>query len=297
MNTKTIDNALLYYDIIDEDYKNQCYDCLKKIKQNAKLQKEFNDLFNAIFVKKSDEVKKLWNIKSTDLIFSENVHPYITNLLLLRGYKIHQKNIDSYKLDEQQIYIHKLRVKETLTNDIKIRNLDGIRISQMLWGSYFVNLKLIEIGRLQFEYEDSNSIKIHIPAGEKLDIDKVIDSLNKAEFFIKKYFKIKNYCYYCNSWLLSKQIHNIVSKDSNIYKFYNLFDVTEGENCIEDILNFVYKKLSINNYCELQDETSLQRNIKSYLLNNNDIKLGKGTLKKNIKVNGVNIMEKNLYMK
>ena len=263
MNTKTIDNALLYYDIIDEDYKNQCYDCLKKIKQNAKLQKEFNDLFNAIFVKKSDEVKKLWNIKSTNLIFSENVHPYITNLLLLRGYKIHQKNIDSYKLDEQQINIHKLRVKETLTNDIKIRNLDGIRISQMLWGSYYVN-----------------SIKIHIPAGEKLDIDKVIDSLNKAEFFKKKYFKIKNYCYYCNSWLLSKQIHNIVSKDSNIYKFYNLFDVTEGENCIEDILNFVYKKLSINNYCELQDETSLQRNIKSYLLNNNDIKLGKGTLKK-----------------
>ena len=263
MNTKTIDNALLYYDIIDEDYKNQCYDCLKKIKQNAKLQKEFNDLFNAIFVKKSDEVKKLWNIKSTNLIFSENVHPYITNLLLLRGYKIHQKNIDSYKLDEQQINIHKLRVKETLTNDIKIRNLDGIRISQMLWGSYYVN-----------------SIKIHIPAGEKLDIDKVIDSLNKEELNKKKYFKIKNYCYYCNSWLLSKQIHNIVSKDSNIYKFYNLFDVTEGENCIEDILNFVYKKLSINNYCELQDETSLQRNIKSYLLNNNDIKLGKGTLKK-----------------
>ena len=115
MNTKTIDNALLYYGITDEDYKNQCYDCLKKIKQNDKLQKEFNDLFNAIFVKKSDEIKKLWNIKSTDLIFSENVHPYITNLLLLRGYKIHQKNIDSYKLDEQQIYIHKLRVKETLT--------------------------------------------------------------------------------------------------------------------------------------------------------------------------------------
>lgn len=43
MNTKTIDSALLYYGIADEDYKNQCYDCLKKIKQNATLQKEFND--------------------------------------------------------------------------------------------------------------------------------------------------------------------------------------------------------------------------------------------------------------
>ena len=149
----------------------------------------------------------------------------------------------------------------------------------MLWGAYFINLRIIEVGRLQYEYENSNSIKIHIPADGKLDIDKVIDSLNKAPFFIKKYFNIESYCYYCNSWLLSKQIHNIVDKNSNIYKFYELFDVTEGESCIEDILNFVYKS-STKKYNELQEETSLQRDIKKYLLNDNDIKLGKGFLKK-----------------
>lgn len=280
MNTKTIDNALLYYGINDKEYKIQCYNCLETVKHNITLQKEFNDLFNVLFVDKTNKIKELWNIKSLNILFSETVHPYITNLLLLSGYEIHQKNIDNYKLDEEQINIHKLRVKETLTNDIKTRNLDGIRISQMLWGSYFINLRLIEVGRLQYEYENSNSIKIHIPADEKLNIDKVTDSLEKADFLIKKYFKTESYCYYCNSWLLSKQIHNIVSKNSNIYKFYELFDVTEGESCIEDILNFVYKSSQIKNYHELQEATSLQRDIKKYLLNDNDIKLGKGILKK-----------------
>lgn len=149
----------------------------------------------------------------------------------------------------------------------------------MLWGAYFINLRIIEVGRLQYEYENSNSIKIHIPADEKLNIDNVIDSLDKALFFIKKHFKIESYCYCCNSWLLSKQIYNIVDKNSNIYKFYELFDVTEGESCVEDILNFVYKS-STKTYNELQEENSLQRDIKKYLLNDNDIKLGKGILKK-----------------
>lgn len=279
MNIETIDNALLYYGINDKEYKIQCYNCLESVKHNATLQKEFNDLFNILFVDKTNKIKDLWNIKSLNMLFSETVHPYITSLLLLSGYEIHQKNMDYYKLDEEQIKIHKMRVKESLTNDIKIRKYDGIRISQMLWGSYFINLRIIEVGRLQYEYENSNSIKIHIPADKNLNIDKVIDSLDKASFFIKKYFKKESYRYYCNSWLLSKQIHNIVDKNSNIYKFYELFDVTEGESCIEDILNFVYKS-STKIYNELLEETSLQRDIKKYLLNDNDIKLGKGILKK-----------------
>lgn len=286
MNIKDIDNSLLYYGIDDKQYKLQCYACIDSINHNTIAQKEFNQLFNILFVDKTNKIKELWNIKSINMLFSQTVHPYITNLLLLSGYEVHQKNIDNYQLDDEQINIHKLRVKEALTSDIKKRNLDGIRISQMLWGAYFINLRLIEVGRLQYEYENSNSIKIHIPSDKKLDIDKVMDSLKTSGIFIKKYFKIENYCYYCNSWLLSKQIHSIVNKNSNIYKFYELFDITEGESCIDDILNFVYKLSLTKNYHELQEETSLQRDIKRYLLNNNDIKLGKGILKKELIQNG-----------
>lgn len=279
MNTKIIDNALMYYGIDDKQYKNKCYDCLENINNNTIIQKEFNTLFNILFVDKTNKIKKLWDIKLLNMLFSEPVHPYITSLLLLSGYEIHEKNMNYYKLEEEQKNIHKLRVKEALINDIKNRGLSGIRISQMLWGAYFINLRLIEVGRLQYEYENSSSIKIHIPATGKLYIDKVIGSLEESRFFIKKYFKAEKYNYYCNSWLLSKEIHNLVDKNSNIYKFYELFEITEGKSCVEDVLNFVYKT-SFKTYNELQEQTSLQRNIKKYLLDGNDIKLGQGILKK-----------------
>ena len=206
------------------------------------------------------------------------MHPYITNLLLLNGYKIHKQNIEKLKFDDEEIRIHKLRVREALINDIEIRNYNGIRVSQMLWGTYFTNVKVIEIGRLQYE-KCENNIKIHIPAIGKLDIDKVIESLKKSRLYIKKYFNIKNYNYYCDSWLLSEQIHGIVNKNSNIYKFYELFKIVDGESCVEDILNFVYQLLEIDDYKKLQENTTLQKSIKEYLLKGNDIKIGKGILK------------------
>ena len=165
-----------------------------------------------------------------------------------------------------------------MINDIKIRKYKGIRISQMVWGTYFINVKLIEIGRLQYE-KCENNIKIHIPAIGKLDIDKVIESLKKSRLSIEKYFNIKNYNYYCDSWLLSKQIHGIVNENSNIYKFYELFKIEDGESCVEDILNFVYQLLEIDDYKKLQENTTLQKSIKEYLLKGNDIKIGKGILK------------------
>ena len=149
----------------------------------------------------------------------------------------------------------------------------------MLWGAYFINCRLIEIGRLQYEYYNDEVIKIHIPKGDKLNIDIVKKSLKQSHEFINKYFNISNFEYYCNSWLLSKQIHKLVNKNSNIYKFYELFDVTEGEECLDDILNFVFDLKNEIDYAKLEENTSLQRSIKNYLLKGNDIKLGRGILK------------------
>ena len=98
-------------------------------------------------------------------------------MLLLLGFEYHKKNISKYNFDNEQIEIQKQRVKECLLNDILIKHYEGIRISQMLWGTYFINARLIECGRLQFEPTTNNNVKIHIPAGKKLDIEKVKDSL------------------------------------------------------------------------------------------------------------------------
>lgn len=185
------------------------------------------------------------------------------------------------------LIIHKKRVKECLTRDIYERKYEGIRISQMLWGTYFVNVKLIEVGRLQYEYckrnpitkQEELCIKIHIPSGEKLDIKDVKESLNKSEELIKKYFKLDNPKYYCESWIFSNQVRNMLNDNSNIAKFNDLFDIIEGEECIGDILNFVYNVKECNNYKDLEENTSLQRKIKQFLIEGKTINLGIGTLK------------------
>ena len=153
----------------------------------------------------------------------------------------------------------------------------------MLWAFYFVRVRIIEIGRLQYELletnKDNSIIKIHIPSGSKLDFDKVIDSINLSKRVLKEIYQIDNMVYKCNSWLLSNELNRIIDKESNIHKFYNLFDVEDGEDCVSDILNFVYQKKEINNYGELQEDTKLQRLIKKELLNETVFNMGNGILK------------------
>lgn len=97
---------------------------------------------------------------------------------------------------------------------------------------------------------------------------------------MEQIYAIKNFKYICNSWLLSKQIYEIIDENSNISKFYNLFDTTEGEECINDILNFVYGIDKCEDYSLLPTNTSLQSNIKNELLNGKIFYLGLGVLKK-----------------
>lgn len=279
MENNELIEALNYYEIKDIDYINKCKRCLDSINSNNKALKQFNTYHNILYVDNSNEIRKLWKYKRLEDLFEDEFDPFFTNILLLSGYKYHKDNMMFKSFDEEQIKIHKIRVKETLLNDIVKRKYDGIRISQMLWGAYFINCRLIEIGRLQYEYYSDEVIKIHIPKGDKLNIDDVKQSIKESRKYIYKYFNIINFNYYCNSWLLSKQIHKLMDKTSNIYKFYELFEVTEGEECLDDILNFVFGKNDIIDYSELNEKTSLQIKIKNYLMRHKKIKIGHGKLK------------------
>lgn len=271
-------SSLNYYGISDPDYIKKCELCLKYLLNNRSILEKFK-LFLYLFYSKQYTLKYFWNIKDINEMFNDKVDPFLLNLLLLCGYKFHIKNMENHLFDKSQIEIHRRRVREALTRDIYERGYDGIRITQMLWGIYFINCKLIEVGRLQYEYEDENTVNIHIPQGDKLDLSLVSDSINISKYYINRYFNITNYIYYCTSWLLSPEIHDLLDKDFNIYKFYYLFDVEAGSSCIKDILNFVYKKIGKVDYKQLSEDTRLQHIIKENLIKGKDFKIGKGILK------------------
>lgn len=280
---KMINEAFTFYNI-DDRYKNKCYELLNKVFHNENFYKSFKRLYKKLYYGKFDKVGALWKFKDINELFKTDIDPFLTNIMLLLGYQIHKNNIKKLNLDKNQVNIQKRRVKECFENDLIIRNYDGIRMSQMLWATYFIRGKIIEIGCLQFEYEDKKNIKIHIPKNTNLDILEVKKSIAKSKREIEKIFKINEFKYICNSWLISNQIYNIVDKNTNISNFHNLFEIADGEDCINDILNFVYGIDKCDDYSSLQENTTLQRAIKQKLINGEKFYTGLGTLKYNIEI-------------
>ena len=291
ISKQDLTNALTFYNITDDWYINKCYECLESIVQNPNMICKFNEAYKILFLDNLDRshIKKIWKKLSIEELFGEGCLPFITNILLLSGYKIHIKNISKYRLNNAQIVLHIKRVNEALTNDIYLRNYPGIRIIKMLWGAFFINMKIIEVGILQYELCYHNPIntnlkevciKIHIPEDNRLFINDVKKSINDSRSYIKQYFKLEQVNYYCISWLLSPEIHKVIDDNSNIYNFYALFNVTPLDStATEDILEFVFKLQNCNNYNALPENTSLQKILKEMLLKDNPLHLGIGLLK------------------
>ena len=277
-----IDEAFEFYNI-DKSYKEECYRCVEEINRSENYKKVFKDVYKILYCSDFSRIEELWQIKDVSELFAKSINPFVTNLMIILGYEFHEKNMNKYKLNMEQVSIHKKRIKECFQNDLIYRKYNGVRISQMLWAVYFIRVRIIEIGRLQYEYEYTESnisiIKIHIPKDKKLDLKDVKNSIKKSKNQLKQVFKLDKIKYICNSWLLSNQIYNIVDKNSNISLFHNLFIVKDGESCIDDIINFVYEINECNDYNKLPEETTLQKKIKEQLLLNEKFYLGLGVLK------------------
>ena len=273
-----IDNALKYYQINDINYKNKCYKCIEDINTIQDFNIRVKEIYNILY---TDKIDTLWKRQNMKELFGEHYNSFITNVLVLLGYKLHERNMENKDYNNTEKMLYKKRVKEALTIDIYVRKLENIRISQMIWAGYFINTKLIEVGRLQYE-KSENYVKIHIPSGDKLEIEKVLKSIKKSKEEIEKYFDLKSPEYHCDSWLLSNQINAIIDSNSNIGKFYNLFEVQDGLDAKKDILNFVFNMQECDNYNNLLEDTSLQKLLKKQLIENKSIKLGWGKLKKEI---------------
>ena len=76
---------------------------------------------------------------------------------------------------------------------------------------------------------DDSVLDMHIPAIGPLTPDMVKESLQKALEFGKKHFSELDFkAYTCDSWLLGEETEEILSANSNIMKFRNLFTLTSA---------------------------------------------------------------------
>lgn len=285
MQEKIIE-ALHFYGIKDEEYKKRCLEVVYDINNNEVLKNKVEELFYKLYDRNKEGLSKLWKMKKVSELFGD-CNLFITSVMILLGYDIHRKNMSKYNLSNEQKSIHIKRVKNALLDDIYIRGYESVRISQMLWASYFINLRIIEVGGFQYELVSENPItkenemciKMHVPKGASLNEEDVRSSIRKSTYEIERYFNVKDINYYIESWLLSPEVLALLDDNSNILKFSKLFSIKSMGECTRDILDFVFNDVYIKDYNLLVCKTSLQVKLKSLLINKKEIHIGIGKLK------------------
>lgn len=151
------------------------------------------------------------------------------------------------------------------------------------WWTYRqIAMTIFRIGQLEYEmkdYEGEKFISIHIPSDAILLSDKIKDSIKQAKQFFKKYYPLYSEVEYrCNSWLLSPSLKKILPPTSNILKFQSLFKIIKETYSSSGFISWVYKK-HYEDYHDLPENTTLQRNMKKYLLEGSSISIALGVLK------------------
>lgn len=191
-----------------------------------------------------------------------------------------------YSNTDENIFFETLKDITLLTESCK--NQYGYwGIDKIKWISHVIDLNVFRLGRLEFRLRSLDKdynvgdyfiskkgvvISVHIPSGDKLDYEECVKSFKQAYNFFNGTAPIV----YCRSWLIDNRITPFLNSNSNILKFQRLFTVVEQEDnifCEEFVFNGFSDDKSV-----YEENTSLQRELKRYLLNGGKLGTSKGFL-------------------
>lgn len=199
-------------------------------------------------------------------------------LVLISGYEQHHKNMQDRKFDQKQTDTHKFRINESCVRGIDVYNIPGSEISQLIWGSFFINAHIVEFGRLQYEimhYDyaipnfnnpDKFCINIHVPRGGKLIDSDTEKSIQTATQKIPTYFSHlpEHPNYFIESWLMSDNLDKYLPEQSNIRLFRNRFKILKQEP--QTTMSKFLFNTSSPDVSKYPSDTYLRKRIKQALL-------------------------------
>lgn len=149
------------------------------------------------------------------------------------------------------------------------------------WGWWFprqLSLREFRLGALEYEFCDNKYVSLHIPSDADLSEQSVRRSLNLFRDFCRKYYPAwEDADIQCESWMLSPALKDVLNSTSHILAFQRLFHVQDTDYESMAVLDWVFPGFNqISD--QLPEHTSLQRNMKQYLLNGSKIGWSKGIL-------------------
>lgn len=149
------------------------------------------------------------------------------------------------------------------------------------WTPRQVSCKLFRIGQLEYELttmDGSPAVSLHIPTD--VDLRPKVLRPSVAEGLAELYRLFPEYnstAVYCHSWLLSPLLRDFLPETSNILRFQEMFELEPAGIPGNDVLLWVFKNPKLPRE-EYPENTSLQRNIKRFLLNGGKFLEGIGYL-------------------
>lgn len=186
---------------------------------------------------------------------------------------------------DDEIFIETMKCFPRFIGECFVKS-DVLGFDRAAWSVRQLNLSIMRIGTLEYEYTVSNDkkvISIHIPSGADLSLASLKASFVAARKFTRA--KMPEYAdapFICSTWLLFDGLKNFLNPDSKIMQFQSCFDIhkqydTSGQNLV-----FIFHKNDCSDYASLPENTSLQRKLKEYLLSGGVITSGYGVVKEGI---------------
>ncbi|MDO4793948.1 MAG: hypothetical protein Q3993_07160 [Filifactor alocis] len=173
----------------------------------------------------------------------------------------------------------------------KKSGLRGIEDRHKTWIEDILELRVIKLGRLQFEYMDEDRatrfgplpissdtlcINVHIREGEKLSEELCEDSYRRAwNFYLSQGHVFSCLIFVCDSWLVNPKLETLLNEDSNILKFQRKYHFLSENLESRQMEERVFGTLS-EDPSTYPERTSLQRALKNQLKSGRKFGMAKG---------------------
>ena len=185
----------------------------------------------------------------------------------------------------EDVYLATMGVFTRFVNEYH-RSYGHYGFDRGFWTTRQVNARLFRLGELEYELYEEEGIKrigVHIPSNVHLEGSLLNRSVEMSRSFLHEYFpEWASYDYFCESWLLSGTLKDLLPPGSRILKFQEAFDLQDQEAETKDYLEWVFHiaggQMNSVNLQDLKEDTSLQKRLKAYMLSGGSFHNGEGYL-------------------
>lgn len=150
------------------------------------------------------------------------------------------------------------------------------------WTGRQTSLQLFRIGALEYELGvngEDKWISMHIPSDADLSDEAVDASVAAARAFLREYFPDHgDVKFHCHSWLLAPALGELLPAESKINRFRLRFAIVGADEDADDYKLWVYKNKGLP-LEEFPENTTLQKNMKAYLMQGGKVGCAWGVLR------------------